>query len=243
MIRVIAALALLAASPAVSAAEPPSAIKVVGEGSVKRLPDTGTASFSVRGEGATSAVAVEAMLARRKATDAALAQIVANGAEINTGELAVRPVRSKDCDDTAANLSVGDCALRGYVASLEYTVRTEPRLIGTIVSAVTRAGATSASASSFGLRDEREAQAAAIAAAVADGRRQAAAIASASGARLGRLVRLDDSRAAMYLAQETSTGEPLPPYGPPAAVLVEIELKPEPVIVSAKLVMVFEVLP
>uniref|UniRef100_UPI0013D825BE SIMPL domain-containing protein n=5 Tax=Pseudomonadota TaxID=1224 RepID=UPI0013D825BE len=81
----------------------------------------------------------------------------------------------------------------GYVAMMEASVDVSPvALAGTLSGLASRAGASEVRLSRFRTADPRAAQQRAMAAAVANGQEQAQAIAAASGAKLGRLVRVSD---------------------------------------------------
>jgi uncharacterized protein len=241
---IVIVLAATGFAPASAQTAPAPVIRVIGHGSVKTTPNVATISYSLRGEGSTSDQALAALVARRSATD----QVVADVADVRTGRLAINEARDTSCDggedddfDAKVRLSKGACAVTGYVATLQVTARVGTvKDAGTIAGLVGRAGAIDPRVSDFDLRDAEEALTAATAAAMADARRQANAIAKASGATLGRLRRVEDQRAA------TSTGEDivvtamhaLPAVAAPPIV---VSLSPEPVETTATLVVEFEI--
>lgn len=198
MIVIAAALvpqAILAAEPVTS-----SRVKVFAVGEVETPPDIATIGFSIRGEGKTSDAAASALVARKDAIEAGITQFADTKVEIKTNTLSIDEARGKDCDsdnyDSSTRLSAGPCAVLGYVATVEATVRLAPvQRAGTLVSIIGRLGGTSVHLSDFALRDSRDANRRALAAAMANGREQADAIAASSKSTLGRLVSVEDMRA------------------------------------------------
>jgi uncharacterized protein YggE len=90
---------------------------------------------------------------------------------VNTGELSIVEERDKACDDDddQPRLSTGACAVRGYIATLEGSVRISPvKDAGTALSLATRLGASNSQLSNYSLRDPSNARRQAEAAAIAD---------------------------------------------------------------------------
>ena len=231
---------LLAAAPAPPPPAPPAVIRVVGHGSVSVAPDVATIAWTLRGEGRTSDEALRAMVAVRDATD----RVLVGKASVRTGRLSIEEARDKACDDDdvgATRLSTGACAITGYVATMTATARVTPVTeAGTLLGLLGRAGAVGPRLADFDLRDPAAAERAAVAAAIADARRQAEAIAVASHVRLGALQRVEDQRAGPTLGEDvvvTAMAAPALVSPPPIAVAIA----PEPIETEATLIVEFAV--
>lgn len=174
--------------------EPPR-IDVLAVGSVDLPPEIATIRYTVRGEGQTAEEATKMLVSRKQATEAALNQFSDTRLDLHTGTMRVQEVRSADCrrGDMGARLSTGSCAIQGYVVEMLVTVTIAPvARAGTLTGAVAQAGGSEVNLASFGLRDLPAARRKAMAVAFANGKAQAEAIAAASGAKLGPLLRVTD---------------------------------------------------
>lgn len=190
------ALAVIATGQAGSAssqatAEQPKII-VDGYGEVKTMPDVATIGYTLRGEGATSDDAVRAMVASGQRIESSLRSIDP-GAEPKTSEVRVNPAKGNACKndayDSDEQLSKGACAVLGYIANQNVTVRTAAvKDAGTMVGLAARGGAYNVRISGFDLGDARQAKAQAISVALADAQTKAAAIAVGSRLALGPIL-------------------------------------------------------
>lgn len=212
----------------------PARIEVTGYGEVKTMPDMATISYTARGEGPTSDEAVRAMTAMGARIETALHAIDAS-AEPHTSEVQIAVVRSNDCKEQSygpPQLSVGACAISGYVATQSVTVRTRAvKDAGTMVGLVGRAGGLNARINSFDQGDSRPVQQQAIAAALADAQSKAAAIAAASHVQLGPILNVtsgprNDRQEIMVSGSRINPNAPPPPPPPPPP--VPVKLVPEP---------------
>lgn len=225
-------------------------IVVVGVGEVQTPPDVATLSFSVRGEGTTSDAATQALVDKQRAVLAGLRDLARGAIEVRTGTVEINAARAGDCSigryGGSANLSTGACAIIGYVASLETTVRLKDvKLVGTATALATQRGADHAAVRSFDLVADTEARRAATAAALADARQQAEAIAAGAHEHLGTLLSVRDQRASaapaediMVTADRVSVPPPPPPPPPP-----EVTLNPAPISTSARLTVIYAIAP
>jgi hypothetical protein len=118
-----------------------------------------------------------------------------NVAEPQTGDVRVTPVRSDDCKETdygSPQLSSGPCAVLGYVATQNVTVRTGAvTSAGTMVGLIGRGGGFGARINNFDLRDSRAAQRQATTAALSDAAEKASAIAAATHVSLGTILSIN----------------------------------------------------
>jgi uncharacterized protein YggE len=240
-------LLLAAATPALAAAaDGPPRIVVGGSGRVFTPPDLATISYTVRGEGDTSDAAVALMVSRRTKIDAGLAlfkQIEARASQVSIAE-----VRGRECQPSygAPILSTGACAIIGYVAELSVNVRTTlPKQAGTIVGLLGRQGATSPRLIGFALADPGAAQRGAIAAALADARRKAEAMAAGTNVKVGRLISASNSNYNEVQTQDALQEVPPPPPPPPAPPPppIAVDLTPQPIQTEASVTVTYEATP
>lgn len=250
MLRSMLFLSLLTgvSNPALAAApvEPPR-IVVVGHGTIKTDPDVVLLSFSIRGEGATSDAAAAELVRKRAAISDGLAKLLGEDVAMNTGELSIKEAREKACDqdDEQPRLSTGACAVRGYVASMDASLRISPlKDAGTALSLSGRLGASDPELSNFGLRSVGDARRRAEAAAIEDAHDRALGIAAASGSRLGGLIRVEDQAAEDRRSMDivvTARRSVAPPALAVAPIV--IDLKPVPIETTAALVVTYAVEP
>jgi uncharacterized protein YggE len=131
------------------------------------------------------------------------------------------------------------CNVIGRIAQIEATVLlASVKDAGTAVGLAGRLGANQARVVTFGLRDETGALRRAVADAMRHARAQAEAIASASGAKLGPIISVEDSarRDSMAMAEIVSRdGYREPPAAPP----IIVDITPTPVLTNARLTVTF----
>ncbi len=180
-----AAVALLATLAPAAAATAPPALAVSGQGSVDRMPDRVTVAFGIV---TNDDVAGRATSANNAIYNALAARMSALG------------IKAPALRTTSYNVSFNPRPARpdaqfaqryGYVVTRQVSVaddRTDR--VGALIDAGVAAGTTSVDNVAFGLRDERGAYRAALAAAVADAQEQARALADAAHVRLGRIVEI-----------------------------------------------------
>ena len=232
----------VSAQPVIQAVPERPRIIVDGYGEVKMPPDLAAITYTVRGEGSTSDDAVRAMTAKGGRIEAALHKID-SAAEPRTGDVSIAPVKSDDCKDRVETpqLSTGPCAILGYVATQELTVRTAAiKDAGTMVGLVGRGGGIDAQLSSFNLRDPRAAQREATAAALADAASKAGAIASASRVALGSILSVSTvGRSAEEIAAYAPTSAASNASGEPEP--VRVNLNPEPITTSANVTVTYAI--
>ncbi len=184
-----ALLTLLAGTLPAAAAAPgdpaPPALAVSGQGSVERAPDRVTVALGIVTNDDSAARATSANNAVYDALRAKLAALGLAGTALRTTSYNVafnpRPPRP----DTSFPQRYG------YVVTREVSVADERTdRAGALIDAAVAAGASNVNGVSFGLRDERGAYRAALAAAVADAQEQARALAAAAHLRLGRILEI-----------------------------------------------------
>lgn len=239
MRKVLIAFAYLATSQAGSAAPQagfqllpvPARIEVSGYGEVKYMPDIAAIGYTIRGEGPTSDDAVRSMTGSAARVQAAI-RVVDAAAVPKTREVRISEVRSADCKEQTygpPQLSMGACAISGYVATQSVTLRTQAvKDSGTLVGLVGRAGGLNPRIESFTVRDSHPQQQQAIAAALSDAASKAAVIAAASHVQLGAILNVmsgprNDAQQIVLSGMPAAAPAP-PPPPPPVPVNVVPEL-------------------
>jgi hypothetical protein len=222
----------------------PARLEITGYGEVKYMPDVATISYTIRGEGTTSDEAVRAMAQSGAKIEAALGA-VDRAAEPHTTEVRIAAVKPNDCKEQQygpPQISVGECAIQGYVATQSVTVRTAAvKDAGTMVGLVGRAGGLSPRIDSFTVRDSRPHQQQAMAAAVADAEAKAAAMAAASHVRLGPILNISSgprTDAQQIELRGALAAVPAPPPPPPP---VPVKLTPEPLTTTSYITLTYEI--
>lgn len=234
---ILAAVTLLPAAAAAQQVPAERTIRVTGVGVVRTPPDLARIDYWIRGEGVTPDAASQALAARQRAVAGALAQLLGAGTDVTTSNVLVIEVKEKGCDDSGYNgqprLSQGACAVTGYLARAQGLVRTRAvEKAGTAVGLAARLGASDARLSAFELADRAAAQRAATAAAIADAKVRAEAVAAGAGARLGALVSVNDQASyapADLGAFPNALAAPPPPPPEQMAAPVAIDVKPAPI--------------
>ena len=197
----VASMALLAISQVEpTLTEERSRIVVQGSGFVKTAPNVANLSYDVRGDGLTNDQAVAALVSKSAAIERALRSIDP-ALDIRSDTVRVQSVRPKDCDEEdyseTVRLATGECAIKGYVAVQDFTIRTlRVADAGTLVGLAGRRGAYNPKIEGFALADDQSAKRRAIANAMSDARVKADAVAMGTSAKVGAIiaVSLDNAR-------------------------------------------------
>jgi uncharacterized protein YggE len=244
-------IALPSAALAQSAAVIENTIQVSGTGKVTTPPNLAFVQYSLAGEGKTPDEASLALVTVRRSIVDQVGSILGGDATPTDSDLVIMPVRGPRCENASGynaqpRLSQGDCAIIGYLATSGGTIKTSQiAKAGTAVGLASRLGARDARISSFEVEDTRAAQRAALADAVADAGRQAAAIAAAAGRRLGAILSIRDQNSGYRDIVVTgsripATHAPPPPPPPPP---VEISLSPRPIETVSRVDVTYALLP
>lgn len=249
MMIAFASMAAVQASP-----EPPQAgfklvpvpprLEITGYGEVKYMPDVATISYTIRGEGPTSDDAVRAMTQSGARIEAALTA-VDRAAEPHTTEVRIAVVKSNDCKEQPygnPQMSVGECAIQGYVATQSVMLKTSAvKDAGTMVGLVGRTGGLSPRIDGFTVRDSRPQQQQAMVAAVADAQAKAVAMAAASHVRLGPIMNISSgprTDAQQIVLRGTLVEAPPPPPPPPP---VPVKMVPEALTTTSYISVTYEI--
>ena len=246
-------LSLIAAGMLLAGSDPPRDVaKVIvdGNGSISTPPDIATLSYSVRGEGQTSDAAAAALVARGAMIEKALRSIDP-ALEMHDSSLKIVPVRGVGCKDgndddngnTQVHLSTGPCAIVGYRASTEASVKTlDVADAGTLVGLASRQGGLDASIDRFAIRNVRGPQQQALAAAFADALAKAQALAAAGHFRVGRILSastVGDRGEDIFVTARKAGGLAEVAAPPP----ITISLKPAPVVSAAQVEVTYAIEP
>lgn len=217
-----------------------STIVVTGEATAEGRPDSFTVDAGVQGRGATQTAALREL----SETQARLLERWPRldgltTAEATTGNISIEPHRDPECESNARRDD--SCPVLGYVAYSAVALTGAPaERAGDAVSLASDLGATSARLDEYDVSDRQALREQANRAAFEDARRQANLLASASGRRLGRLLRIQDPSAARYDGEAYDIEEVVV-VGSRVRPAVSIAAAPEPIRVSARITVVFEI--
>lgn len=247
MTRSFAASMLLLSAPAAAQEQPPQrTIQVTGTGVVQSPPDMAMLEFWIRGEGPSSDAAATALAAKQKAIVGGVGELLGAGSEVTTSDVIVVETRDGSCaDGNQPRLSVGDCAVTGFLARMQGRIRTRAiEKAGTAAGLAARLGASDARLQGFALADPEAAVRRAGAAAINDARRRAEAVASGAGVRLGSLMTVRDQS---YFSPEANYGvganSPAAPPAPPPPAAVAIDVKPKPIETRTQVFVTYAIAP
>lgn len=217
-----------------------STIVVTGEGTAEGRPDFFTVDAGVQGRGATQTAALrEVSEAQARLLELWPRLEGLTTAVATTGNISIEPRRDPECESNARRDD--SCPVLDYVAYSAIGLSGSPaERAGDAVSLASDLGATSARLAEYEISDRQALREQANRAAFEDARRQADLLASASGRRLGRLVRIQDPSAARYDG-ETFQIEEVVVTGGRVQPAVSIAAAPEPIRVSARITVVFEI--
>jgi len=225
-------------------------IQVTGTASVETAPDLALLDIYLRGEGATPDAATTALAAKQKAVTGGVLGLLGAGSELTTSNITVIEARSGTCADgrgygSQPRLNTGDCAVTGYIATMQNAVRTRNvAKAGTAAGLASRLGASDARLQGFALANPEEAQGRASAAAIAAARQRAEAVASGAGVRLGPIVSVRDQANFEFGAQaRVAPGAPPAPPPPSMAAPIPIDLKPKPIETRAQVFVSYAIVP
>lgn len=239
-----AAVILLAATPVLAQdrlSDRPSII-VVGEGEAEQAPDTFRVMAEVEGRGATQVDALRQLAGTQDRLSADIQRLEGlQTARFSTGLPQVEPTHAADCPGQRYGGDQDNCPVTGYRAAMSVTLEGAPvARAGDAVSLAAERGALNARLESVYLASDRGLQSQANQAAFADARRQADALAQASGQRVVRLLRIQDPGARSYGSPTTQIDEVVV-TGSRIRPSVSLNVAPPPVRVTARLTVVFEI--
>lgn len=244
----LAACLLAVVTPALAAEAPTPTINVIGSGKAERLADYAFLNFTLRGEGATSPEAVKALALAQARLEASLPKLPGKPAtETRSFNLQIREVRAKGCENRGyPQLTSGDCTIVGSIATQGFQLRVTPAAkAGDAASLVAQLGGVDVNASGGGVTDESALDDAAMRDAIADAKRQAQLIATASGVKLGPIIRVQDNQAGPVVMGYSRDGAPPPPPPPPPLPVPAVSLAsplnyaPQPITRTARVMVTY----
>lgn len=236
--------AAIAAAPTVSAQEVGDTtrpvIVVQGRGVAERAPDSFFIGGDIRGEGRDSVEALRAMTAAQtRITDGLSDMEGLTGGTIRTDAVSVEPLFAADC---APNRRDNDaCPISGYSARMRFQFKGSPAsAAGNAVSLAAEMGARNVSTTGAEVEDERALRAEASRLAFLDAQRQADTLASASGRRIVRVLRVQDANARLAELKSGEIGE-IVVTGSRVRPSVAVSFDQPPIEVESRLTVVFEI--
>jgi uncharacterized protein YggE len=212
----IAACALL---PAAAGAATGRTVAVTASATVKVPNDTARLGFGVKREAKTRGAALQATAKElRKVIATAQAFPAVGEGDIRTGRIDVRPVQK------------GKVTVYRATEGIQVTLH-EPAKAGELITKVLAAGATGVNGPSFGVGNEEEAFAKALAAAFVKAKERATVLATEAGAKLGAALTIEEGEGAEFIGprnfaaaspEEAQTaGKTVPPPTKPGASTVK----------------------
>ena len=249
-IRLTGAIAI-ASGMALSAQAQPVDVKspsivVRGEATIEAPADWVTLSWRVRGEGRTKVEAMQAMTAIQERVKSGLASLPGmKRLTAESNDLSVNEVRGEKCDndgDYDNRLSAGACAVVGYLAEMRIEAVVAPAArVGDAASLANELGARGVDVGTGGVDHPEQLADRAAKAALDVARREAQVLATASGGRLGPIIRIQDARNIPVDLEGMTRVEDLLNALPQAFAkpTVQLDLTPPPVTRSADFVVVY----
>ena len=227
---------------------PERTVQVTGTGIVQTLPDIALLDIYFRGEGSTPDAATTQIVAKQKAVTDGLVGLLGSNNELTGSNVTIIEARSGTCVQGYGNqprLSTGDCAVTGFIATMQTRVRTRAvEKAATAAGLASRLGASDARVQGFALSNPQAAQAKANAAAIADAAQRAAALASGARLHLGPIVSLRDQPSYDGTTTGASVGAnaPAAPSAPRVSPVI-IDLKPTPIETRAQVFVSYIIAP
>ncbi|WP_076069431.1 SIMPL domain-containing protein [Sphingomonas montana] len=224
-------------------------MQVTGSGIVQTVPDIAVLDIYLRGEGPAPDDATTMIAAKQKAVTDGLRGFLGSDSELTASNVVIIEARASSCADARGygsqpRLSTGDCAVSGFIATMQLRVRT--RAVGksaTAAGLASRLGASDARVQGFALSDPEAAQARANAAAIAVAGRRAAALASGAGLRLGSIVTVRDQAGYDGTALTASLAREYVVAPPMVRSPMVIALKPTPIETRAQVLVTYAIAP
>jgi len=219
------------------------AIVVVGQGEAEQAPDRFLMVADIEGRGTTQVEALRGLAEVQTRLMERLGRLDGlSAATLTTQNPAVQPTRDPACgrerygDDDA-------CPITGYIATGGVTLEGAPVFrAGDAVSLAAEDGARNARLDSIYLASNRELQARAKQAALADARRQAEALATAAGQTLGPILRIQEPGASSRLQSSTDSIDEIVVTASRVVPTIRLDVAPPPARAEARLTVVFEIL-
>ncbi|MEG3171884.1 SIMPL domain-containing protein [Sphingomonas sp. ZB1N12] len=232
----VTAVAVLIPQAVLAQVPPERTVQVTGTGTIQTAPDIALLTIYIRGEGPTPDAATTMIAAKQKAVNEALVGLLGSNSELTASNVTIIEARSGACADgqgygSRPRLSTGDCAVSGFIATMQTSVRTRAvEKAATAAGLASRLGASDARVQGFALSDPEAARARANMAAIADAAKRAAALASGAGLRLGPIIAVRDQASYDITVTGALRGANAPAAPPaPRVSPVTIDLKPTPI--------------
>lgn len=222
-----------------SGAERPT-IVVEGRGVAERAPDAFFIGGDLRGEGSDSVSALRALAdAQTRVTEGLNDFEGLSAGKLRTQSVEVQPVYAGNCQQNRRDDDA--CPVTAWAATLRFQFKGAPAsLAGNAVSLAAELGARRVSITGSEVEDETALRADANRLAFADARRQADTLAAASGQRIVRLLRVQDSNA-RFPEHDSGQIDEVVVTGSRVRPSVAIPVDQPPVRIETRLTVVFEI--
>ncbi len=216
-------------------------IVVTGNGRASAQPDTFSVDASVRGRGATQQEALLSLsVAQGRLIEAWPRLEGLQRGRVTTGHIALDTLHDPECEENARQDA--ECPILGYFATSALTLEGVPaERAGDAISLASELGATTARLDEYSLSNSEALRAEADRSAFADARAQAQRLSEASGRRLVRILRIQDPSAPRYGVSEAMEIDEVVITGSRIRQAVSIAVAPEPVEMTARVFVVFEI--
>jgi uncharacterized protein YggE len=224
---------LLASGPAWAATHAvTSTVTVSGSGTISRDPDRATLSVAIV---TSDDAAANATSANNRLYSALLERM--RGAGINASAVKTSGYELNFVPKPAPNDNYKP-PRTGYIVTRSLSIVVDNlSTVGAVIDAAVAAGVTQVNGVAYGLRDERGAHAAALAAAVADAAAQATAIAQAAHLRVGAVRRMSTVQSAPVFAPQVLR------MSVASTAQVPTQITPSAVEVNANITVTYQLLP
>lgn len=245
-IVLLVAAALVAVAQPVSSQDAASGVRTIivsGVGRSEAAPNTFRMEADLLGRGITQDEAVaELVRLQSRVSDAVKDLQGLDSLNLTTGLPAVAAVYASDCQAARYPRGANDCAITGYAATSSLTLIAMPaERGGDAVSSAAESGAPNARVQSVYLDDDKALRDQAARAAFDDARRQAQAIASASGQTLGAPLRIADPQSVMSESTVTDYLATVPSLSNSVVAGTPIVFVPGPTRIERRLTVTFAV--
>ena len=204
---ILAAFAIVTAASAANAqALPPRAphIVVLGSATVERPADWVSLSMTVRGEGLDQVEAQKTLSASGDLIQSNISKLPGlAGVRFTADDIRITEIRGPDCRrqgdySERESLTRGACAIVGVVATIDLDIRFSPATkVGDVAAFAAQLGGKDVRIGSSGLTDDAGLRAEALRRAFQAAEDEGRAIAAATGGRLGVVLLVQDSQAAV----------------------------------------------
>lgn len=237
----VAVLVAACALPAHAQSQPDRpTIVVEGRGVAEQAPDSFFIGGDLRGEGPDTVSALRALTTAQAQVTGGLDDMEGlTAGKLRTDAVSVEPVYAGNCQPNRRDDDA--CPVAAYAATMRFQFKGTPATsAGDAVSLAAELGARRVSTTGAEVEDETTLRAQANRLAFADARRQADTLAEASGQRIVRILRVQDSNA-RFPDRESGDVDEIVVTGSRVRPSVAIPVDQPPIRIESRLTVVFEI--